>query len=103
MFTEKVGAFAKFMVQKLEEKQYENDDTWDVCKTSYLLRRMKEEVEEVKDLLKREPPIYEASDWKQWQKKLALECADVANFAMMIADRLGVLGEGRNKCSPKKK
>ena len=93
MFTEKVEAFAKFMVEKLETKQYENDDTWDVCKTSYLLSRMEEEIEEVKLLLKQEPPLYEEFMWKQWQKKLAFECADVANFAMMIADRLGVLGK----------
>lgn len=94
MFTEKVGAFAKFMIEKLETKQYENDDTWDVCSDSYLLARMKEEIKEVEDVLREEPSsYYELEKWYSWQKKLALECADVANFAMMIADRLGVLGK----------
>ncbi len=92
MYLEKITHFSKFMLEKLEQKQYENGDTWDVCSTDYLLRRMHEEINEVKEVLKQEPPAYAPWDWDPWQKRLALECADVANFAMMIADRLDSLG-----------
>ena len=93
MFQQKIRVFSKLMLQKLEAKQYENDDTWDICSDNYLLKRMYEEIGEIVDVLKEEPPPYESSQWYIWHKRLALECADVANFAMMVADRLGILGE----------
>lgn len=96
LFEQKVKAFSKLMIEKLETKQYENDDTWDVCSTNYLVKRMYEEITEIVAVLHQEPAVSLPWEWHPWQKRLALECADVANFAMMIADRLGNLGKKDN-------
>lgn len=101
LFEQKVEAFSKLMIEKLEAKQYENDDSWDVCSTDYLFKRMYEEIAEIVDVLRQEPSVSEPWEWHPWHKRLALECADVANFAMMIADRLGNLGKTQKEGAKK--
>jgi len=49
---------------------------WHECKDSYLLKRLEDEVKELKTLIKNDAP----------RELILRECADVANFAMMIGD-----------------
>ncbi len=51
---------------------------WQKCDVMWLLSRLKEEVEELEEALESKNSLEEAPD----------ECADVANFAMMISDNL---------------
>jgi len=53
---------------------------WLKCSYEYLLERLKEEVRELEELLVDEMIPYK-------HKKMILECADIANFSMMIADK----------------
>lgn len=78
-----VLAFAKVMEQKLRENEHKggwrNDSTW------ALLARLREEVGEMYDVLS--SPIDPVV--------VGREAADVANFAMMIADNAGALSKAR--------
>ncbi len=84
-------AFAIIMEQKLKDNDYKGG--WASCESSELLRMLKEEVYELEEILNK----------KEWSRHgrsagenvsltdvsgeaIAKECADVANFAMMIAD-----------------
>lgn len=74
-----VRNFALLMEQKLKL----NDDKggWEDAKIEWLLCRLEEEIEEFRGA------IEEGAD----SEYIALEAADVANFAMMIADNKGSL------------
>ncbi len=91
---EEVIAFASLMEQKLAA----NDDKggWKDCRPEYLLMRLLEEIGEFEDSLRRNLM------WDARISHLALtddcdpdqvrgEAADVANFAMMLLDALGIL------------
>ena len=55
---------------------------WSGCDIRWLLKRLREEADEIeKALYNNEKPF-----------EIALECADVCNFAMMIADNVDGLG-----------
>lgn len=71
---EPLRSFAKTMELKL----CENDDKggWEGCTLAYLTRRLQGEFGEVRRALKSNKSADEVER----------ECADVANFAMMIAD-----------------
>jgi NTP pyrophosphatase (non-canonical NTP hydrolase) len=73
-----VAEFAQEMERKLRENDYKGG--WDVCSMTYLVRRLSEEVAELKDALIN--PAQEFPD-------IIGEAADVANFAMMVADMYG--------------
>ena len=83
---------AKLMQYKLDKNKHKdckvmNADgigrKWDNCSVEWLRKRMLEEADELYDaILQRLSP-----------KEIALECADVCNFAMMIADNVGGLEE----------
>ena len=62
--------------QLMEERLKENDHKggWLTCSFEYLIRRLREEVNEL------DTALYEEGD-------PIMEAADVANFAMMIADK----------------
>jgi hypothetical protein len=77
-----VSAFAAIMEQKLAENDHKLH--WSNCTSSGLHRRMSEEADEVKRALDKRPCD---------TKAIARECADVANFAMMIADNCGGLAQ----------
>lgn len=62
------------MKEKLSENNHKKG--WESCSDNYLFRRLDEEFTELK--------IKIASNAKT--KEVIRECADVANFAMMIAD-----------------
>lgn len=83
-----VQRFALLMERELVENDHKGgwaDDT-----PAELLRRLREEVAEVADRIKRR----KAWDRENWPGVVASECADVANFAMMIADQAGGLPGG---------
>jgi len=65
----------------MEEKLDENDDKghWDGCTEAWLLNRLKQETGELRRAIKKNKPALE----------VLREAADVANFAMMIADVYG--------------
>ena len=79
-----VDEFKRQMLRKLGDNT--NKKHWLKCSYWYLLRRMEQEVKELEELFLDDKVPYK-------HKKMILECADIANFAMMIADkaRLGKL------------
>ncbi len=70
----------KLFAEQMEIALQRNDHKggWDNCSFEYLFTRLIEEVGEISQAARNGDPITK-------------ECADVANFAMMIADRFGNL------------
>lgn len=71
----------EWFVNRMEEKLQENSHKrgWDDIDKDYALERLREEVEEI-------APIVKAWDYDSEQaRELIRECADVANFAFMLA------------------
>jgi len=85
----KVRRFAEYMELKLRENEHKPG--WKSDPAPGLLRRLREETVELEDILLRlkESPILRTF--------VTDEAADVANFAMMLADNEGKLMEGRAK------
>ena len=77
-----VSHFAEAMEQKLKENDYKGG--WSGCTPSWLLRRLRAEINELARALKHH---------KRTPALIAREAADVANFAMMIADVTGGLAD----------
>lgn len=73
-----VKLFANAMENELRENDHKGG--WQNCEMGYLRRRLRQEVEE----------LCRAVDEGR-TKDILSEAADVANFAMMIADNSGVL------------
>ena len=73
------------MQHKLDKNRDKGDD-WTDMEMGYLLGRLEEEVKEIKDAFVKNKSVREDIAFD-----VACECADVANFAMMIADKLGEL------------
>lgn len=69
-----VQTFGCHMIAKLDANAHKGH--WSTVTVDYLLNRLRQEVEELADALDRGLPNHIVS-----------EAADVANFAMMIADR----------------
>ena len=78
-------AFSEIMEQKLKENDHK--DHWSGMHIKTLLERLEMETSELSDDIYRKDD-YNSDDIKYIQR----ECADVANFAMMIADNLKSLG-----------
>jgi hypothetical protein len=77
-----VDAFAEIMEAKLERNRHKGDrEGWKNCTLEYLFKSLRKEVRELKDALEGTANRYGVAE----------ECADVANFAMMIADWKGGL------------
>lgn len=73
--------FRTYMSMKLTQNLSKGGpEGWRYEKVSYLVERLEEEVKELKTLLLDNPTAYEVIH----------EAADVANFAMMIADNIGI-------------
>jgi len=69
-----VERFADVMEERLKENDHKGG--WLTCSSEYLLRRLREEVDELETAL-----TEDSND------DLIAEAADIANFAMMIADK----------------
>lgn len=78
MEKESVEWFEKQMLKKL--KANINKRHWARTSYDYLFNRMKEEVKELGELLLDDKVPYK-------YRKIISECSDVANYAMMIADK----------------
>jgi NTP pyrophosphatase (non-canonical NTP hydrolase) len=81
-----VNAFAQEMENKLAENRHKGDrDMWRESDPLDLFKRLTEEVDELANELWR-------PDIERNPERILRECADVGNFAMMIADVAGRLG-----------
>jgi hypothetical protein len=80
MTFELVLKMAKWMETKLSENRHKGDESgWRSCSVESLLKRLDDEVRELKTKARsRSGQIHSKEVWR--------EAADVANFAMMIAD-----------------
>ena len=73
-----VERFGKVMVSRLARKKNRRKGEWKDSSIEYLFRRLLEEVSE----------LYATHhEDVSFENFTAMECADVANFAMMIAER----------------
>lgn len=80
-----VKRFAEAMIEKLNEPKNLEKGNWVNCSFAHLQKRLLEEIKELEDVIE-----------KWWdddasEEEVLKECADVANFAMMIADKVGAL------------
>lgn len=78
----KVSAFARLMLSKLFLNRHKGD--WSDESILWLLNRLRQEVDELAQAIA--SPSHTPAEMERWQELVAMECADVANFAMMIAD-----------------
>lgn len=69
----------KWFAEQMEAKLQENDHKggWENCSVEYLLNRLNEEAQE----------LFYATETPNSMETIIREAADVANFAMMIADK----------------
>ena len=90
-----VKAIAEAMISKLNEPQNLVKGDWKDCEFDYLLKRAAEELIELEEAVEK---------WQRFKrrgldvftineaaKEVLKEAADVANFPMMIADKVGAL------------
>jgi hypothetical protein len=92
-----VEAFAQLMEQKLRENDHKGG--WDDCDVDWLLTRMDEEsrelakcrFEEARAIVGVGPYMITREGRDAARRNIGAEAADVANFAMMIADVCGAL------------
>lgn len=81
----------KWFAEQMESKLQENDHKggWQQCGKYWLFERMQEEMTE----LLQELSLF-SNDAKN-ENRIIRECADIANFAMMIADKVREQSKGR--------
>jgi hypothetical protein len=89
-----VVAFADAMERKLRENDHKGH--WDDCQVEYLLRRLREETKELATVAGDRDA---RSLTNEEEAAVVNEAADVANFAMMVADVCGGLMSGL-ECHP---
>jgi NTP pyrophosphatase (non-canonical NTP hydrolase) len=80
-----VAAFAIAMERRLRANDHKGD--WKDCDSAYLIRRLREECDELSD---------EVTLFNLRQGRVTREAADVANFALMLADVFGDLMRARS-------
>lgn len=81
-----VNAFADEMEAKLEQNRHKGDrEGWSSDAPLELMRRLKEEARELEAALRWPRALPSDAD----KQRIREEAADVANFAMMIADVAG--------------
>ncbi|EJR71386.1 hypothetical protein JDS76_26155 [Bacillus cereus] len=76
---EEVKWFAEQMESKLQENDHKGG--WKDCDLQWLVKRLKEEVNELELALKDFPISF-----NEYSENVIKESADVSNFSMMIAD-----------------
>ena len=82
-----VEAFARLMESKLAENRHKGDrDGWQTISSEELLQLLRDEVDELSVAL-----IRNRAPNARTRKAVRRECADIANFALMIADVAGGL------------
>lgn len=87
--------FAKRMQYKLDKNKHKECNTmnpdgkgrgWSHCKIEWLIKRARQEMCELEDA------FYDVTNTER-KEEIMNECADVANFAMMIFDNLTPTGK----------
>jgi NTP pyrophosphatase (non-canonical NTP hydrolase) len=79
--------FAGEMEEKLRKNDHRGPDGWKGCRFDYLTGRLMQEMMEVfRELWRANADTRIAKIDSEVARKITDECADVANFAMMIAD-----------------
>ena len=93
----------RFMAAEMERKLRSHDDRpgWENCEIQWLLKRLREETNELEDAAVNHMAVCRAnfrsvSEGPMFPPDVAGEAADVANFAMFIADVCGEL-EGEDE------
>lgn len=81
-----VVAFQALMMEKLQKNAHKGG--WEDEDVFALRDRMGEELDELDECLTRFPG---SNRDEKWRNEVARECADIANFAMMLADVVGGL------------
>jgi hypothetical protein len=86
-----VRVFARLMEAKLRENDHKGG--WRRCSTGYLTRRCGNELDELRELIHRLARMPNRHPAPTVEESIAIgrEAADVANFALMLADNLGAL------------
>ena len=79
-----VTQFGFDMLRKLRKNSHKAH--WNTVTHWYLFGRLNEEVSELSKALNKRYSIQPTADRKELSQAIIDECADVANFAMMIAD-----------------
>ena|SRR3990167_5075006 len=79
--------FAVNMERKLRENDHKGG--WKECDFEYLRARLQDEVQEMEEMFVKYSKVMRPN----MKNKLKRECADVANFAMMISDKLSAKTE----------
>jgi oligoendopeptidase F len=87
--------FAEYQEEILKENDHK--EGWDDCFLHNLYYMLREEMEELEAVLNSWGCLYKLNptknltneERKEFKEQISKECADVANFAMMIYDNLG--------------
>jgi NTP pyrophosphatase (non-canonical NTP hydrolase) len=90
-FIEPTMRFATRMLLKLDLPRNREKDHWDTLSIASLRGRLLDEVTELEDALDSVDTLDPRATSRDSAGRIANECVDVANFAMMIADRVGGL------------
>lgn len=93
-----VEAFSKEMESKLQDNIHKGGrEGWEDDYPEDLLSRLKEEVSELEEALRLRNSLPLGASSPAMTSRITKEAADVANFAMMIADVCGGLNVKRTK------
>lgn len=86
-----VRTFAEAMEAKLRENDHKGHWNNGSAMAADYVRRLSEETAELVDVLRQRADLRDYPD--DWRRRVLREAADIANFAMFIADVCGALGE----------
>ncbi len=80
--------FAEFQEKILKEN--DNKEGWEECSIVELYGNLHEELRELIEVLLNSSPIEDLTDeeYEEYKEQVSKECADIANFAMMIYDNI---------------
>lgn len=82
-FKKSVSCFGVEMVKKLERNKHKGG--WYGCTPEYLSRRLGTELKELRSIM------HDPYKTPETKNEIIKECADIANFAMMVAENVGGL------------
>jgi len=85
-----VPSFSDLMIKQLAQHS-ERGVSWRNADPDSLLRRAKEELKELEDALDKLDTDIDMEKYIKQLKCIAKECADVANFMMMIVDSVDTI------------
>lgn len=90
---ESVVDFSIIMERKLRENDYKGG--WDDCDIDWLFKRAQEELGELREVLRESDSFDCNCPDVDYENEIVSEAADVANFIMMILDRMSLIENNR--------